>query len=107
MADPVLEIRDFFLVLLQPVPEVIRHEFWQHLADEAGLAGAGDAGDGREGGEGEIDVEAVEVVAGDAAEPEPDRFFSDAGEETALTDLRTPSANDWRIDPTARERGRR
>lgn len=39
----------------------------------------------------------------------PERFFSDAGEETALPDLRTPPANDSRIDATQeRERaGRR
>ncbi|MES2939693.1 MAG: hypothetical protein V4864_18565 [Pseudomonadota bacterium] len=43
----------------------------------------------------------------DAAEPGPERFFSDAGEETALTDLRTPPANDSRIDAPARERSRR
>jgi hypothetical protein len=33
----------------------------------------------------------------------PERFFSDAGEETALPDLRQPPANDSRIDPPARE----
>ena len=58
-----LQLLAFLLIHRRFVPEMLRDQFDQHLADEARFARARDAGHGRENPERKSDVEMVQIVA--------------------------------------------
>src|SRR6185295_12175975 len=66
-----LQIFAFLVIGWRLVAELLRHQLDQCLTHQARLARAGDAGDGGENAQRKGDIEVVQVVASDTAQPQP------------------------------------